>query len=71
VVDAPVQPGGLPGLVLRAGTGAAPDFAGTTILIWDASGNTYIRTGMVSTTTWAAGGSLPTVAHFQLSDALS
>jgi hypothetical protein len=71
VVDAPVQPGGLPGIVLRAGTGASPDFSGTTILVWDANGNTYVRSGMVSTTTWSGLGSPATIAHFQLSDALS
>jgi hypothetical protein len=63
--------GGLPALVARAGTGASPDFAGTVLLVFDINGNVYTRTGMVSVTTWAAGGSLPTVARWALVDALS
>jgi hypothetical protein len=71
-VDMPIQSAaGLPAIVLRAGTGASPDFAGTTFLVWDQNGNTYVRSNVISVTTWAAGGSLPTVARWQLSDALS
>jgi hypothetical protein len=56
---------------LKPGTGPLPDFSGTVLLIWDASGTAYVRTGLVSTTTWAAAGSSPLQAHWQLSDALS
>jgi hypothetical protein len=71
-VDMPI-PGaaGLPAIVLRAGTGASPDFSGTTLLVFDINGNIYTRTGMVSVTTWAGAGSLPTVARWALVDALS
>jgi hypothetical protein len=72
VVDMPIpDPGGLPAIVLRAGTGSAPDFPGVTLLVFDAGGNIYVRTGMVSVTTWAGAGSLPTVARWALVDALS
>jgi hypothetical protein len=71
-VDMPIQsPAGLPALVLRAGTGASPDFAGTTLLVWDQNGNTYVRSNVISVTTWTAGGLLPTVARWALVDALS
>jgi hypothetical protein len=72
VVDMPI-PGaaGLPAIVLKPGPGASPDFTGTVLLVFDQNGNIYTRSGMVSTTTWAAGGSLPTVAHWALVDALS
>jgi hypothetical protein len=71
-VDMPIPgPAGLPAIVLKPGTGSAPDFPGVTLLVFDAGGNTYVRTGMVSVTTWAGAGSLPTVARFALVDALS
>jgi hypothetical protein len=71
-VDMPI-PGaaGLPAIVLRAGTGASPDFSGTVLLVWDQSGNTYVRSNVISVTTWAGAGSLPTVARWALVDALS
>src|ERR1700730_16223501 len=71
-VDMPI-PGaaGLPAIVLRVGPGASPDFSGTTLLVFDQNGVAYTRSGMVSVTTWAAGGSLPTVARWALIDALS
>jgi hypothetical protein len=72
VVDMPVPgAGGLPAIVLRAGTGASPDFAGTVLLVFDINGIVYTRSNVISVTTWAAGGSLPTVARWALVDALS
>jgi hypothetical protein len=71
VVDAPLQgANGLPGIVLKPGTGS-PDFPGTVLLCWDQNGNTYIRTGMISVTTWSGLGSPATIARWQLSDVLS
>ena len=62
---------GVPAIVLFPGSGPAPDFRGTTLLVFDQNGNTYVRTGVISVTTWAGQGSNPTVARFQLIDALS
>jgi hypothetical protein len=71
-VDMPI-PGasGLPAIVLRVGPGGSPDFQGTVLLVFGIDGTVYTRSGMVSTTTWSGAGSLPTVAHWQLSDALA
>jgi hypothetical protein len=63
--------GGLPAIVLRAGTGASPDFSGTVLLVFDINGNAYTRSNVVSTTTWTGLGSPPTVARWALVDALS
>jgi hypothetical protein len=72
VVDMPIlSPAGLPALVIRAGTGASPDFAGTLLLVWDQNGVSYTRTGVISTTTWTGLGSPPTIARWALVDALS
>src|SRR5207302_275014 len=72
VVDMPIPgAGGLPAIVLRAGTGASPDFNGTVLLVFDINGNVYTRSSVISTTTWSGLGSPATVAHWQLSDALA
>jgi hypothetical protein len=72
VVDMPIPgPAGLPAIVIKPGIGVGPDFPGVTLLVWDQNGVAYIRTGMVSTTTWSGLGSPATVAHFALVDALS
>jgi hypothetical protein len=71
-VDMPIPgAGGLPAIVLRAGTGASPDFSGTILLVFDQNGNIYTRSNVVSTTTWTGLGSPPTVARWALVDALS
>jgi hypothetical protein len=56
---------------MHPGSGPSPDFAGTTLLVFGQDGNTYTRSGMVSVTTWAAGGSNPQQARWQMIDALS
>lgn len=61
---------GQPALVLVAGT-VGPDFQGTQLLVFDRNGQTFIRSGMMSTTSWTAAGSPPHVAHWQLMDALA
>jgi hypothetical protein len=72
VVDMPIlSPAGLPAIVIRAGTGASPDFAGTLLLVFDQNGNVYTRSGVISVTTWTGQGSPPTVARWALVDALS
>jgi hypothetical protein len=72
VVDMPIlSPAGLPAIVIRAGTGASPDFAGTLLLVFDQNGVVYTRSNVISTTTWTGLGSPPTVAHWALVDALS
>lgn len=62
---------GQPAIVMHPGSGPSPDFAGTTLLVFGQDGNTYTRSGMVSVTTWAAGGSNPQQARWQMIDALS
>lgn len=61
---------GQPAIVLVAGT-VSPDFQGTQLLVFDRNGQTFIRSGMMSTTSWTAAGSPPHVAHWQMSDALA
>jgi hypothetical protein len=45
--------------------------AGTQLLVFGSDGNVYIRTNVIYVTTWAARGSSPQVARWQLVDALS
>jgi hypothetical protein len=62
---------GQPAIVLAPGSGPSPDFAGTQLLVFGSDGNVYIRTNVIYVTTWAARGSSPQVARWQLVDALS
>jgi hypothetical protein len=62
---------GLPAIVIRVGAGASPDFAGTELLVFDQNGIAYTRSGMISTTSWAAAGSNPQVAHWALVDVVT
>jgi hypothetical protein len=63
--------GGLPAIVLRAGTGPSPDFSGTVLLVFDQNGNVFTPTGVLTVTTWTGQGSPATVARWALVDALS
>ena len=56
---------GQPAIVLSPGSGPSPDFAGTQLLVFGSDGNVYIRTNVISVTTWAARGSSPQVARWQ------
>ena len=62
---------GQPAIVMNPGNGPSPDFAGTVLLLFGQDGETYIRSGMLSVTTWAANGGSLQQARFQLIDALS
>ena len=62
---------GQPAIVLLPGSGPSPDFRGTALLVFDQNGSTYVRTNVISVTTWQGQGSQPTVARWALVDALS
>jgi hypothetical protein len=61
------QGAALPGLCQTV-NGSAPDFTGSTAVVHDQAGKTFIVVMGQNTATWTSGGSLPGVAHWQFTD---